>query len=58
MMEPYEETCYLSTWSEIHFRFTWEQYSLKPVQNNLCQASDQHEETALSSFLGKSHVNA
>ena len=27
-MEPYKETCYLWTRSEIRFRFTWERYSL------------------------------
>ena len=31
-MEPYEETSYLWTRSEIRFRFTWERYSLEPVQ--------------------------
>ena len=45
MMEPYEETCYLWTRSEIRFRFTWERYSLRPVRihSNSRRVSDRDE---------------
>ena len=58
-MEPYEETCYLWTRSEIRFRFTWERDSLRQWKQLVSgQRPTRSEPSGLSSVLGRSNVNA
>ena len=53
-----KHTICLWTRSEIRFRFTWEPYSLRPVQKWLVLGQwPTRSQAGLSLFLGRSHVN-